>query len=254
MWHGDYVFLFEGLITKDFKVRYRNMSLGVFWSLLNPLVMMGVMTFVFTKIIPNPSIPDFPIFVLCGLVPYNFFAMAWASGTTSVIDNAGLVKRVPMPREAIPIATVLSNCIHMLIQILLLLFIVVVFGDGINVHWFWLPVLWGLEVVFVSGLALVTAALNVYVRDVRYLVESTNVVLFWLVPIFYPFSFIGEEFREIYLVNPVAALVMGLRNVLLEAHAPAGSLLWKMTVVSFCMFGVGMLVFNKLKKRFYEHL
>jgi ABC-type polysaccharide/polyol phosphate export permease len=121
-------------------------------------------------------------------------------------------------------------------------------------HWLWLPVLWGLEVVFVSGLALITSAVNVYLRDIRYLVESTNVVLFWLVPIFYPFSYIRSDFRDIYLFNPVAALVMALRNVLLEARAPAPSLVWKMTAVSFCMFAAGLLVFGALKKRFYEHL
>ena len=254
MWRGDYLFLLENLILKDFRIRYRNMSLGVLWSLLNPLVMMGVLTFVFTKIFSNPSIKNFPAFVLCGLVPFSFFSIAWICGTTSIVDNASLVKRVPLPREIVPIASVFSNCIHLLVQILLLLCAVLMFGGGVNRQWVWLPLVWALEVVFVCGIVLITATLNVYIRDTRYIVESANTVLFWLVPIFYSFDVIPARYKEVYQLNPVAALVLCLRHILLQAEAPPTSTLVRLTLVSFATLAMGLLVFRQGKYGFYEHI
>lgn len=255
MWNGDYWFLLSNLILKDFRVRYRNMSLGILWSLLNPLVMMGLLTFVFTEIFPNRSVhQNFAIFVLCGLVPYNFFSIAWSGATMSLVDNANLIKRVPVPREVIPIAVVLGNCLHLGVQIALLLGMVIVFGRGPNIHWLWLPAIWGLEIVFVCGLGLLFAALDVFVRDMRYVVESATLVLFWLVPIFYPPDLISPKYVDIYQYNPVTALVYGLRYILLDAQSPPASLLGKLAVSSLFMLMTGMVVFHLLKRRFYNYL
>jgi homopolymeric O-antigen transport system permease protein len=253
-WRGDYLYLIENLVLKDFRVRYRNMSLGVLWSLLNPLVMMGVLTFVFTSIFPNRTIAHFPLFVLCGMVPYNFFTIAWLTGTTSIVDNNHLIKRVPVPREIVPITTVAACCIHLVVQIGLLLVIAMFSGKGFNVNWLWLPVVWLLEIIFVCGLALVSASINVFIRDTRYMVESMNLVLFWLVPVFYSSDIIPAKYLPIVDLNPISALVISLRKILINAEPPAAATLAKLMAVSCTVFIVGLFVFRRMKPRFYEHI
>jgi lipopolysaccharide transport system permease protein len=170
------------------------------------------------------------------------------------VENAGLIKRVPVPRMIIPVANVLGCCVHMSAQVGLLLLLVIASGLGVNRHWPWLIFIWAMAITFVTGLSLVFSALNVYVRDVRYVVESSNLVLFWLVPVFYPFSKIPQQFREIYQLNPIAALVLASRNVLLEGIAPPSSLLIKLAISSTLMLVVGALVFQRLQSRFYNYL
>jgi ABC-type polysaccharide/polyol phosphate export permease len=112
----------------------------------------------------------------------------------------------------------------------------------------------GLEVVFVCGLALITSALDVYYRDLRYVVESSNLVMFWLVPVVYSFAVIPEEYWVVYQYNPISAVVLACRDILLQGRPPAVSLLVKLFAVSFLMLGVGTLVFGKMKRRFADYV
>jgi lipopolysaccharide transport system permease protein len=254
MWTGDTWFVLSNLIQKDFKIRYRNMSLGMLWSVLNPLVMMSVLTFVWTQVLKTGTVSDYAISVLCGLVPFNFFAISWISGTNSLVDNSGLIKRVLVPREIVPVAAVLSNCLHLFVQIALVLLLVMAVGQGVNRYWLLLPLIWVFAIVFICGLAMASAALNVYIRDMRYVVESATTVLFWLVPIVYPFTIIPKRFHPLYHFNPLAALIMAMRNILVEERAPATSLLINLAGLSVIMFIFGWIVFQSLKRRFYEFL
>ena len=253
-WQGDRLFALRNLMAKDFRIRYRNMSLGIFWSLLNPLIMMGVLTFVFTKIFSNAQAPQYPVFVLCGLIPFNFLSLSWSIGTGCIVDNPSLIKRTTFPKEMIAIASVLSNCLHLLIQIALMLTFVLVFGNPVNRYWLWLPFVWGFEIVFTCGLVLLCSALNVYIRDMRYIVEASCTVLFWLVPIFYSFAVIPAQYQNVYQYNPVAAIVLALRTILLDGAAPASSLLIKLALSSLAILAAGWLVFHRAKRRFYDYL
>lgn len=232
------------------------MSLGVLWCLANPLIMMGVLTFIFTQVFPNTSIEQFPLFVLCGLVPFNFLSVAWTNGTSSLSNSANLIKRIPIRRELIPIASVLSVAVHLTIQLSLLLSIALFLGHGLNGYWVWLPVLWALEIIFVCGLVLATSALEVYFRDMRYVVESVCTVILWLVPIFYTLDIVPREYVTVYEFNPLAALILGLRRILIDGVSPNGEagLVYKFAFTSGLMFVIGLGIFSRLKKKFFDYL
>ena len=247
-------FLLSNLVLKDFRIRYRNMSLGILWSLVNPLVMMGVLTFIFTQVFTSAQRHPYPVFVLCGLVPFNFYSISFANGTTSIVENFTLIKRVQFPREVVPLASVLSNAMHFLAQAMLLLAFAVLFGYPPNRFWLLLPVIWLLEMAFILGLVLASSALDVYLRDVRYLVESSNVVMFWLVPIFYSFGTIPPRYAVVYEFNPLAAVVFATRDILLEGRAPANSLMINLAGVSVLVLTAGFLIFRRLKRRFADYL
>ncbi|MEZ5361403.1 MAG: ABC transporter permease [Bryobacterales bacterium] len=246
------LFVLRNLIAKDFKVRYRNMSLGIFWSLVNPLVMMSVLTFVFTVIIPNEQ-EYFPLFVLMGLLPFNFFTLAWSMGTNSVIDNTALVKKVPFQRALLPISVVLANSLHYFIQLGLLL-VACGLVIGISLNWLWLPVIVLLQLVFVCGMALGFSALDVYFRDMRYVVESTNLVLFWIVPIFYSFDRVSQKYAWLYELNPIAAVILLTRTVLLAGEPPNVGTLAKLSVVSILTLIAGAAIFQRIERNFSDYL
>jgi lipopolysaccharide transport system permease protein len=253
MLNGNLIFLIQNLVLKDFRIRYRNMSLGIAWSVVNPLLMMGILTFVFTHIYNNP-IHHFALFVLCALVPFNFYSLASNAGSTSLLDNSTLIKRVQCPRAVFPIASVLSSSLHFLIQIALLIMLLLIFGHKVNRYWILLPAIWGMEVVCLCGLALMTAALDIYYRDVRYLVEASGLVMFWLVPVFYSLEMVPPGYQQLLMLNPIAAVAVAGRRVLIEGVSPSANLLLQLSVVSIVILAMGFVVFRWLERDFADYL
>jgi lipopolysaccharide transport system permease protein len=250
----DMLFLLQNLVLKDFRIRYRSTSLGVAWSIANPLVMMGILTFVFTRIYSNPTIHHFALFVLCALVPFNFYNLASIAGTTSLLDNQSLVKRVPCPRAIFPIASVLASSLHFLIQIGLLVVLLLAFGHAMNRYWLWLLPIWAMEIIFMCGLSLITSALDIYYRDMRYLVECSGLLMFWVVPIFYTVEMIPGHLRWLYLLNPIAAVATIDRQVMFTATAPSLALLSQLCAVSVLALLVGFAIFKRLERNLADYL
>lgn len=249
-------FALRNLIMKDFRIRYRNMSLGVMWSVLNPLVMLGILAVIFTFIYPQKDHVYFPVSVLLGIVSYNLCALCIPAATGAVVDNASLVKKVIFPRQILPISVVLSQSIQAITQLGLVALLFLVLRVPVSAKLFLVPVIYGVMVVFVLGAGFICAAVNVVFRDTRYLVESILTVLFWLSPVFYTLQIVHEKFPKwlfgIYLLNPLAGCIDALRRVVLEGKAPDGPSFSVAIGVSVISLVTGFAVFSRLQEKFAD--
>ena len=246
-----YRFTLYNLIMKDFKIRYRNMALGFLWSLINPLVMVGILTFVFTMMFPGRQ-RALPVFLLVAIIPYNFLSISLSGSTTSIIDNTSLVKRVVFPRQILPMAIILSNLIHFFIQSGILIIFILAFHIAPNIYWFSLPIFFAIQLVFIAGICMMCAALDVYYRDVRYIVESGLTVFFWLSPVLYPISYVPEKFLNIYLLNPMAGLITCYRDIILEGKLPDLFIIQRALIAAIAFFVLGAVIFWRCERNFSD--
>jgi ABC-2 type transport system permease protein len=219
------------LVRKELKVKYTASVLGAVWSLLNPLVYLAVFTFV-AKVL-GAGIPDFPVYLLSGLLAWNLFSAALTSGASSVLDNSNLVKKVAFPHEILPLAAVGVALVDFVLQTAVLLVFIVVSGYGF--HWPQLA-LWPLAFVTLLAatvaLSLWFSAMNVRYRDVGHLLGIALIVWFWATPIVYA-GYQVQQLAEdrtgavpwfaVYLLNPMAPVVEGFHRALYGVVQPKGS-------------------------------
>jgi ABC-2 type transport system permease protein len=211
------------LVRKELKVKYTASVLGAVWSLLNPVVFLAVFSFL-TKVLRN-QIPDFPVFLLSGLLAWNFFSGALQSGSRAVIDNANLVKKVAFPREILPLSSIGVALFDLLLQSAVLWLFILVSGHGVRLHELWLyPIAFVVLLVFTTAATFWFAALNVRYRDVGHLLSLGLLVWFWLTPIVYQGYLVQRELQDVaiagvhawtlYLLNPLATIVLGVQRAL----------------------------------------
>jgi ABC-2 type transport system permease protein len=216
------------LVRKELKVKYTASVLGAVWSLLNPVVFLAVFWFV-TKVLKG-GIPDYPQFLLAGLLAWNLFSVSLANGAQSVIANATLVKKVYFPREILPLGTVGVCLVDFVLQSAVLIAYFVVTGYGFQLDAIWLyPFAFVALLLITVTLALIVSALNVRYRDVQHLIGLALLVWFWMTPIVYGAgtvytslldSRLGITAWRIYLLNPVTWVVIGFQRALY--HTPDG--------------------------------
>ena len=176
--------LIVNLVVRELKARYKNSALGFLWSLLNPLGMMLVFWVVFDQVFQS-DIEHYPIFLLTGLLPWNFFQASVLGGTSSIVGNGHLLKKVYFPREVLPIAAVLSQLVNFLLAFVVLFAALIFFPEGIS-SWLWLlPLIIVIQTVFSIGIVFILSTVNVFYRDTMMIIDVVMLAWFFLTPIFY---------------------------------------------------------------------
>ena len=256
--------LLRNLVARDLKVRYKNSALGIIWSMLNPLGMMLVFTVVFTILIPDNAIERFPIFVLCGLLPWNWFTGSVVGSIYSVVNSAPLVKKVYFPREILPISTVLSNFVHFLLALIVLVAVMLVSGTPLTVWALILPLVIAIQLIFTLGLAFFLSAINVYFRDTAQILDVLMLAWFFLTPVVYSTDRIPQSKiifgvdvpvqRLAYILNPMASLIASYRVILSNGAPPDLGFLLRTVVTAVICLVLGYLFFMRASRNFGEVL
>jgi lipopolysaccharide transport system permease protein len=246
--------LIRNLVLKDLKLKYRDSTLGFIWSLANPLLLLLVYSFVFTRLLRS-DIPNFGFFLLVGILPWNFFAQSLTMSTGAVIDNANLIKKVWLPIEVFPITTVLFNLAQFLLALFVLLPAAVVYFKS-SLTWSWLafvPVV-SLQVIFTLGLCFFFSTATVFYRDVKHFTEVLLLLLFWLTPVVYDLRAVPEPIRYVILINPFSFFVTAYQDILYLGVFPSIGGILAMLLLSFFSLGLGYLFFVTCKARFAEEI
>jgi ABC-2 type transport system permease protein len=236
------------LVRKELKVKYTASVLGAVWSILNPIVFLAVFSFV-VRILSNPT-PDYPVFLLSGLLAWNLFSVAVGNGTRSVIDNGNLVKKVAFPRAILPLSVVGVALVDFVLQSSVLLIFMLAIGYGFHLEALALyPLSFVTLVAFTMAMTFWVSALNVRYRDVQHLIGLALLVWFWMTPIVYPGGLVQDKLTAptapwsphlwtAYLLNPLTPIVSGFQRALYATVSPDGirvlpdvSVLWLAGVI-----------------------
>lgn len=260
--------LVRNLVVRDLKVRYKNSVLGFLWSLVNPLLMMIVFTVVFQILLPQ-DIRIFPIFVLCALLPWNWFAASLNEAIPSIVNNAHLIKKVYFPREVLPLSVVLANGVNFLLALVVLFAVIFVYGIHLSRWVLLLPLIMLIQLCFTLGVAFFLSTANVFYRDTGVIMEVVLLAWFFLTPIFYPVT-VAPAYHEIlgvtvpvqrlmYIVNPMASLISAYRDILWGSltgppGAPAFDFLSRTLVTSVVILVAGYLFFLRFSRTFGEEV
>ena len=221
--------------------------LGLIWALVEPLGFMVIYLLVFSLII-NLKIRDYPIFLLCGILPWIYFSKS-LNCTDAIIKDRLLVRKIYFPREVLPISSVLARLVNFIISLFLLAFFLLIFN---KLHFSYLPCV--ILIIFVQtllsiGLALILSSLNVYFQDVKLLLDFVILLWFYCSPVFYPIDMVPLNLRNIYALNPMAGILVSYRNIFFYNISPLTKEFYMASIISLFVFLLGFEIFNRLDRR-----
>lgn len=252
--------LLRTLTGRELKARYRGSALGYLWSLVNPLLLLAVYTFVFSVVFQprDPNVHPYGLFLATGVFPWMWVQTAWMEGSGSLIANAALIRKASFPAELLPIVPVLANLVHfaLAVPVLVLAFGVATLLGHETGGWTVLlvPLIVGAQLPMVGGLALGFAALNAHFKDVRDILANLLTLGFFLAPILYTLRSL-EGFKPIQWVvraNPVTPFIRGYQEAAFYGRFPGPALWIEMLLVSFVAWWIGCWLFERLSDTLVE--
>lgn len=252
--------LLRNLLARDLAVRYKNSVLGFLWTLLNPLLQVLVFTVVFQVLLPTP-IPHFPVFILIGILAWNFCLSSVMASIHSVVGNADLVRKVYFPREMLPLSGVLASLVHFVLALSLIFAFVPLSGLPITPLAAWVPITLVFQTAFVAGLGLLLSAVSVFFRDTEAIMDVAMLAWFFLTPVFYPLDVLFDKTIGpvnlgwlMHVLNPMASFISTYRLVLIDLSPPDPAFLGRTFLTSAVVLIVGYTIFKWLEPRFGEEL
>lgn len=242
------------LVRKDLRGRYKGSVLGFLWTFINPLLQLCIYTVVFSTIM-RAGIDKFYIFLFVALVPWIFFSSCLQGGSTAILVNQDLVKKIYFPRIVLPLSYVTSCFVNMLLSFVVVFAVLIVTGYGINLAaLLYLPLIMIIEYILALGIALLSSACTVYLRDLEHILGIVAMGWMYLSPVVYAPDMIPEQFRVYFDMNPMAPIIQAYRDILYYKHSPQMGTLIQATALGIVIVVIGAVVFNKLQKGFIEEL
>lgn len=246
-----YSFLLEQLVLRDFKVKYKRSFLGVIWSLLYPLLMMGVMALIFSNVFKF-SVPgvNYLVYLMTGLVMFNYFSEASNLSMGSVVANFSLINKIYIPKYIFPLSKCIFVGINFLLTLIPLYLIIFITGEGINIYHLLLPFAFICLFIFTVGMGLILSTITVFMRDMFYIYGIIITVWTYFTPIMYDISMISAKIQFLFKLNPLYQYINFARTIILENRCPSLMSFIICLGSSLVIFIIGLVTFRKNQDKF----